>query len=336
MKSLALLALLALLAHFAVPIANASEPEVDDSQPEAHLTEVAPSLEDIRASLLESGVDLAEVDAIADQLMAIQTFERELDLQSGEVSLGNGIAELDLPGSFGYADPATTATLLELWGNPPGQETLGMLVPTDADLFGDSGWIVMISYSEDGFIDDSDAQSIDYNELLVEMQQGTAEAAKARREMGFSGLELVGWAAPPRYDANGKKLYWAKQLRDDSGADNLNYDIRVLGRRGVLEMSAIASMEQLDSVSTSMEEVLTFVNFTEGHRYMDFDPEIDKVAAYGIGALVAGKVAAKAGLLKGLLLLLVAGKKFILVGVVAVLGLFSSMKNRFKGTGTPE
>ena len=62
-----------------------------------------------------------------------------------------------------------------------------------------------------------------------------------------------------------------------------------------------------------MADVIAFTNFNEGNRYEDFDPELDKVAAYGIGALVAGKVAAKAGLFKGLFALLLAGKKFILV-----------------------
>jgi uncharacterized membrane-anchored protein len=44
------------------------------------------------------------------------------------------------------------------------------------------------------------------------------------------------------------------------------------------------------------------------------------VAAYGLGALVAGGVAAKTGLLAKLLALPVAFKKVIILGVVAVAG----------------
>ncbi len=53
-------------------------------------------------------------------------------------------------------------------------------------------------------------------------------------------------AAPPRYeDAATHKLYWAKELNfeGDSG-DTLNYSICMLGRKGVLELNAIASIDQ--------------------------------------------------------------------------------------------
>src|SRR2546426_2131137 len=41
----------------------------------------------------------------------------------------------------------------------------------------------------------------------------------------------------------------------------------------------------------------TLFRSNEGHRYADFVPGTDKVAEYGIAALIAGGVAAKAGLL---------------------------------------
>ena len=63
------------------------------------------------------------------------------------------------------------------------------------------------------------------------------------------------------------------------------------------------------------------VDFKEGSRYADFDPKTDKVAAYGIAALVAGgalAAAAKLGLLKGLWVAILALKKFIVIGVIAL------------------
>jgi uncharacterized membrane-anchored protein len=71
----------------------------------------------------------------------------------------------------------------------------------------------------------------------------------------------------------------------------LNYNVRALGRRGVVVLNAVAGMEQLATVQTGMQSVLTFVDFTEGHRCADFVPSADRVAAYGIAGLIAGKVA---------------------------------------------
>jgi uncharacterized membrane-anchored protein len=127
---------------------------------------------------------------------------------------------------------------------------------------------------------------------------------------------LIGWAEPPRYDQAAHKLYWAKELSVVGASEHtLNYDIRALGRRGVLSLNAVASMSQLQAIEREMREVLTFVEFNEGHRYGDYVAGVDKIAAYGIGALIAGKLAAKAGLFK--LLLLFAAKFWKLLAVAA-------------------
>jgi hypothetical protein len=58
--------------------------------------------------------------------------------------------------------------------------------------------------------------------------------------------------------------------------------------------------------------------FDAGHRYADYKPGTDKLAAYGLAALVGGGIAAKAGLFAKLGVFLLAFKKVILAGVVAV------------------
>jgi len=131
-------------------------------------------------------------------------------------------------------------------------------------------------------------------------------------------VELVGWAEPPHYDSLAHKLYWAKDLKfTDDSAHTLNYSVRVLGRRGVLVLNAVSSMDQLEPVRRDMTKVIGFVEFSGGHRYADFIPGTDKVAEYGIAALIAGGLAAKAGLFKVLLGALIALKKAIALGLVA-------------------
>ena len=57
--------------------------------------------------------------------------------------------------------------------------------------------------------------------------------------------------------------------------------------------------------------------FNDGMRYADFQPGVDEVAAFGIGALVAGKIAAKTGALAALILLLKKFGIFIIAGIAA-------------------
>ncbi|MCI0574369.1 MAG: DUF2167 domain-containing protein [Myxococcaceae bacterium] len=246
----------------------------------------------------------------------------ELALQRGEVVLPGGMAKLTVPESFGYLDPKQAELVLtKIWGNPEGSGTLGtlgMLVPADVHPAEKESWGVVITYADDGHVDDEDAASIDYAELLQEMQESTAEASEERVKAGFESLELVGWAEPPHYDTATKKLYWAKELAFGESPHTLNYNIRALGKEGVLELNAVADMGALPQVKENMKQVLAFVEFQPGHRYEEFDPDTGRLAAYGIGGLVAGKLAVKAGLFKALIALLVAGKKFIIIGVVAI------------------
>ncbi len=260
--------------------------------------------------------------------ITIQEFLDSLDFQAGTITLPGGMADLSLPDSFRYLPPPDAERLLtQGWGNPSGFETLGMIVPTDRNPLGPDGWGVIITYEEDGHVNDDDAGSIDYGELLEDMQQATAEANEERQKQGYEALNLVGWAEQPTYDRANHKLYWAKELASDSSPiHTLNYNIRVLGRKGVMVLNAVAGMDQIDTVKSEMQNVVAFTNFTPGNRYADFDSSTDQVAAYGIAALVAGGAAAKLGLFGKLVALVVAFKKLFIVGLV---GLGVLLKNLF-------
>jgi uncharacterized membrane-anchored protein len=255
----------------------------------------------------------------------IAAADGELTYQTGDVTIADGLATLRLGEGFRYLGPDDARrVIVQMWENPPENgESLGMIVPSDISPADPrTGWGVIVTYTEDGHVEDDDAEDIDYDELLEEMQADTQAANPERVRRGFPEMTLVGWAEPPRYDSDTKRLYWAKQLSVTDGAeDTLNYDIRVLGRKGVLELSAVGAMSQLSMIGPQMEKVLSQVDFEKGNRYEDFDPDIDTVAAYGIGGLVAGKILAKAGFFAILLKFLIGAKKLLIVGFIAV-GLF--------------
>ncbi|HVR18797.1 MAG TPA: DUF2167 domain-containing protein, partial [Polyangiaceae bacterium] len=251
-----------------------------------------------------------------------RAFEASLGFRSGKIPIAD-VAELNLPESFRYIGPEDAAKVLRAWGNLDGSDSLGMLFPKDLGPFDDNSWAVVITHVSDGHVSDEDAEETDFDELLKDMRKGTEEDNAERRKHQLATAELIGWAEPPHYDKATHKIYWAKELSfSDSKTHTLNYSIRVLGRVGVLELNAVASTSQLRQVKAGMSEVLNFVEFTNGNRYTDYK-EGDKTAAYGIAALVAGGVAAKTGLLKGLFLALLAAKKFVVVGIVA---LFAAVK----------
>ena len=244
--------------------------------------------------------------------------------RDGEVAVPGAQARFKLSEEFRYLEAADARKVLEqLWGNPPDESVLGMVVPRGRGVLADNSWAVVVTYSDEGYVSDEDAAKIDYADLLKEMQTETKDSNAARKEAGYGTVDLLGWAAPPRYDAASKKLYWAKELQfEGSEGRTLNYDIRVLGRKGYLSLSAISGMSELSDVQAGMQGLLPMVEFDAGSRYADYDAKTDKVAAYGLAALIGGGIAAKAGLF-GKLGILLLGLKKLLIPILLVIAAFA-------------
>ena len=269
----------------------------------------------------------------ADSLAAIAS---SLKWQTGTISLRDGLATIHLTPDFRYLGPADAEKVLhDLWGNPPDPDTLGMIFPRQAGPLDPDRWGILIEYEESGYVKDNDAAKIDYSKLLVQMQQQVHDQNPGREKQGYPSIDLVGWATPPHYDAATHKLYWAKDIRfSTADVDTLNYNIRVLGRRGVLFLNAIAPMNLYPRIAERMPQVLTMVDFQTGNTYADFDPKVDKIAKYGLATLIAGGAlgaAAKLGLFKLFWPALLAAKKFIVLGVVGLAALFKKLTSRFSG-----
>ena len=271
-----------------------------------------------------------------DRSSRVERFIGSLHPASGSVDIPAAGARLNLSSGYSFL-PAGDAqrVLTTLWHNPPDSDVLGMILPS-ADphvLLDDRAWAVVVTYVDDGYVSDADAAGIDYDDMLRTMRKATHEHNTERLKRGYPAVELVGWAEPPHYDSASHKLFWARDLTFSKAdgsklGQSLNYDIRVLGRKGYLSLNAVAPIDQLDRVRADMPRVLAMAEFEPGKRYSDYDSHTDKLAAYGIGALVAGGIAAKAGLFAKLGIMLLALKKFIIVGLAAIAGLFKKLFRR--------
>jgi uncharacterized membrane-anchored protein len=229
---------------------------------------------------------------------AVLNIEKTLHYQHGEISLEGGIAKISIPQGFKFLNKEEASMVItKIWGNPSAKNVLGMIMPENSNVLNDSSFAFVVQYSDMGFVKDDDADKINYDDLLKDMQKGDEEENKARIEAGGEALIMKGWAQKPFYDKTNRVLHWAMDLQSGSSDQHtLNYNVRVLGRKGVLVLNAVANMRELPLVNANIEKVLHIVQFTEGNKYSDYNPSVDKVAAWGIGGLVAGKVLAKVGI----------------------------------------
>ena len=239
----------------------------------------------------------SEEPSDAELMAKLDSLDKSFKWETGKISLKNGLASVNCPPGFRFLNAEQSRFVLEqLWGNPADESTLGMLFPLDAGPLDSSVFAFNLTFDEIGYVKDEDADDVKYDELLKNMQKEASEANAERVKQGYAPIQIVGWASPPFYDKQRKVLHWAKEIHfGDATANTLNYDVRVLGRKGVLSMNAVGSMASLPLVKQNIDGLVAGVEFEKGNKYFDFDPKMDNVAAYTIGGLVAGKVLAKAG-----------------------------------------
>lgn len=264
------------------------------------------------------------------ELLAKDSTLRSFNYKTGRVIIGNNLATVDVPKGCLYLNPEESQYMMEsIFGNPPAPISLGMLLSDTPSMLTGVNWIIDFNYVDEGHVNDEDAKETDYDELLKLLIEQTEEASKERVASGFEQVRMIGWAQPPFYDEKNKKLHWAKELAFGTDQGNtLNYNIRILGRQGYLEMNIITGMDKMPEVKKDINMILASTNFIEGNRYADFNEDTDKLAEYGIGGLIVGGVLAKTGILAKIGIFLL---KFIKPLIIGVIALFAFLGKRFFG-----
>jgi uncharacterized membrane-anchored protein len=242
-----------------------------------------------------------------------------------KASLG-GAAQIDVPAGYVFLDGKDYRALLKAEGEPVSGREMGSLRPTNED------WAVVFRFNDIGYVKDDDKDKLDADKLLEAIKRGTAAANKQRQEAGNPPIEVVGWDFPPRYNSETHNLEWA--IRGTCmGQQILNYNTRLLGRKGVMEVVLIVEPDKLSATLPSFRNLLAGYAFQTGQTYAEYRSG-DKVAKYGLGALVVGGAAigaAKLGMFAWLAVLLKKAGKLIVVAFVAVVAFFKRMLGKLFG-----
>ena len=227
-------------------------------------------------------------------------------------------AELQLPDGYGFVPIKEGKALMDLLGNQTDERFLGLVFPTSEE-----SWFVIAEYEESGYIKDDDARDWDADKLLQSLKDGTEASNEHRKERGIPPIEVTGWVQTPTYEAASHRLVWSAQAREKGGKDEdptINYNTYVLGREGYVSLNLITSAAEVESHKPAAQRLLAAVDFNDGKRYTDFNESTDKVAAYGLAALVGGIAAKKLGLLAMAGVFLAKFAKLIIIGLAAAGG----------------
>lgn len=239
-------------------------------------------------------------------------------MQSGPVDLSfRDQAKLQLPEGYGFVPVREATELMRAMGNSVDERFLGLIFPLGRE---DANWFVSLDFEDAGYIKDDDARDWKADELLQSLKDGTEAGNEQRQKLGIAPIEVTRWVEKPNYDATGHRLIWSAESRTKGGNDpdpGINYNTYLLGRDGYISLNLVTSAGSVDRDKPDARRLLAALRFNDGKRYQDFNSSTDKVAAYGLAALVAGVAAKKLGLLATLGLMLVKFGKVIFVAVAA-------------------
>ncbi len=243
----------------------------------------------------------------------------------GKATLGD-VSELMVARGFSFLDGDQTRAMLRRAGDPVSGQELGFLRPDTG------GWAVYFEFDDIGYIKDAEKEKLDADKLLDSFKQGTAAANEDRVAAGFPPIEIIGWDKEPVYDAATQNLEWCLRARSD-GQEFVNYNTRLLGRKGVMEVVLVVDPKDLNKVMPEFREVIAQHQFQTGQSYAEYKPG-DKIAKYGLGALILGGAAvgaAKLGLLGSVLLFFKKAWKLFIIGLVAFAGAAKSLLSKIFG-----
>jgi uncharacterized membrane-anchored protein len=204
-------------------------------------------------------------------------------------------ASLKIGPGQAFVPTPEAARVLAAMGNRTDDTLVGVVFPMQ-----DARWMAVVKFVKEGYVADDEAKDWKADELLDNLRKGTEAANAERTKRGIPPMEVVGWAEPPRYDSATHRLVWSASTRpkgsNATSGLGVNYNTYALGREGYVSLNLVTDLATLDQDRPVALALLGGMDYQPGKRYADFNKSTDKVAAYGLAALVAGVAAKKLGL----------------------------------------
>lgn len=202
----------------------------------------------------------------------------------------------------------------------------------DVYLNDESSYTINIEeFVDDGFIKGDDWSNVDANDFLQEMIKGSKENNKERIKNGYKTVTDLSWHIKPQFNEDLGYVFYSLVVQFDDGSETYNSTAMVLGRKGYTDITFLFKENIADLMPGEIDKVVKNFKYNSGVQYSDFKSG-DKVAAYGVGALVAGSLGIKGLAKTGALAVIAAFAKklwfIILLPFVFLFRLVSRNKNK--------
>ena len=321
-RSAAVLASLTLMLISSVPLTHAQAPK--DKQKESSAKNASD----------KGSADKASVDKDAAARETAAKENPNLTIGPANVRLGTLLANLDLPAGYIFVNKEEAEKFLKAQGSSP-EGILGIIAPADEKK--DGSFVVICRFEDVGYVKDDDADKIKPDEILNSYKDGTRDQNEERKQLNLPPIYVGGWAEQPHYKKESHQVIWGIEVKDEDKPEapvqDINYNTRILGRRGVLSMNLVTSPQDLEANKKKVAQLLDATTFVKSQTYADYNPATDKKAEYGLAGLILGggamAAAAKFGVFgalgKWLIGIVLVFKKFAIVAIAGIGALIAKL-----------
>ncbi len=271
---------------------------------------------------------LLTAPAYADQVE--EEFEKAMVHGPADVPLRDE-ATISIPGGIIFVPAAQAAPILRRAGDYPDDSLLGLFLPDNRG----AHWAIIANAHDPGFIRDDESKNIDADKLLDGLRRGTEEQNKERSLYGKPELVVVGWIEKPYYDNVNHQLIWSAEVTHKTAPGqpppaehSVNYNTETLGRAGYISLDLVTRRSAVDADKAVVRSLLAGLHYNTGKRYEDFNAKTDKIAEYGLLALIGGLAVKKLGLIALAAAFLVKSAKLVAIAAIGGLAAIKKFFNR--------
>ena len=262
---------------------------IDNDQPQMRFTVIAPEGKPIGPVPKVRPRDDSELTEAQRQYMRwAYDVLASLRFQKGLVELPDSNVRIELGPAYEFLNSEdATRVLNEVWGNPEGEAVLGLITPERQTPFAANSWGIVLRYEAIGHVADGARERTNFPALITLLKAQAERLNGARRAAGYPNAELLGWASLPNYDLARHVLQWGMVLQiAGNPARTLNYEIRMLGRRGVLSMSIVANANQFPEIQQRIPGIVNMVSWAAGAEYDAYNEDVDVRAVGELDSLI--------------------------------------------------
>ncbi len=188
--------------------------------------------------------------------------------------------------------------------------------------------LVLNKFNNDGYVKLDDWKDLNPDDLIRQKKENAKINNEKRKEIGFDLVENVEWIEYPSLDKNSNSVSYSFKVTWSDGSENMNKFLIILGRNGYSEFEIVSTYgfeEEFKAARNLSYFLQNNFSYNPQFEYKDYKPG-DKVAAYGIAALVATSLGVKGIAKAGGIL--VALKKFWYILLLPFIFLFRLITGR--------